>query len=1144
VADPSNDENPSQVDLVGATSTPAVGFSSDANFYYFHERVGGNPGTAASLTQNAWVVLFQTTKPQYQYLGSVNGKDDKVQLWQNTSPSGPVDFSPLLNDPADTKLFEVNSSSNVQVTSLGGGIYSIDWAMPIAWFASTGISPTTTKFFATATDANNFNKDHLNCYETFANLAITKTVDKATADIGNTLTYTVTVTNNGPDTATATVVSDLIPTGTTYDSSTPALGTTYNSGTGVWTIGTLASGASKVLTLKVTVNSGSAGSTVTNTATASSTTTDPNSSDNTASVTTSINSIPLNTLTVNFTGAGTGSVTSSPAGISCTANCSTNFATGTPVTLTATANPGSTFTGWTGSGCSGTGTCSVTLSTSKTVTANFIITPPTSGILTVYKIVVNDNGGQASPSAFSMHVKSATTTAEVVGSPQSGTATGTQYTLAGGSYVVTETGGPSGYTASYSGDCNSSGEVAVINGQNKICTITNDDQVAQLTVIKHVVNDNGGTAASSDFAMTVTGSNVSQTSFAGQESPGVTVTLDAGSYSVNESVTLAGYAKSLGANCSGTITNGESKTCTITNDDVQPTLTVVKLVDNTAGGSATSSDFIMQVTGGSTSITDFPGSDTGSVLHVNAGTYTVGEVAVTDYTPSFVNCTVQGVVTLHIGDTTTCTVTNVYVKPAPKHGQIAVVKHVDSANGGIKTAADFDIHVSAVNADKVDFKGSETGVLVTAEVGSFNITETADPAYTATYSSGCSGTLAENDELTCTITNTAKPASLTLTKVVNNTEGGTAQVSDFTLIVDSGTATTSVTSGVPANFTAGTYTFSETGPTAGYVASFKGDCNSQGQVTLAIGQAYSCTITNTYSSQSADLGVTKQVDNPVSAPGSTVTFTTTVTNNGPDLGKNVQVSDILPAGLTFVSSTSTLGTYATSTGVWAIGNLPVGDSVTLTVVATVDSGTTGTVTNTATVSGSVFDPNLSNNFSSASVITTFTLTITKTGDGNGTVTGPQGEDQSFTFCASDECRTTDEKHSFVQSYASGTVVTLIPNPDSSSNFDGTWSGACTGTAPCTLTITSNMAVNAHFGLNPVTPPPSGGGCTSGCGGGGPAPVPPVIGQVLGTSTAPSLPIPEVLGAATTLPRTGVDLSFMVLMFLAGLALVDRKFRLV
>jgi murein DD-endopeptidase MepM/ murein hydrolase activator NlpD len=83
------------------------------------------------------------------------------------------------------------------------------------------------------------------------------------------------------------------------------------------------------------------------------------------------------TLTVNKTGSGQGTVTSSPSGIDCGPTCSADFTSGAVVTLTATPATGSTFAGWSGA-CSGTGTCTVTMDTDKTVTATFTSTvrPP------------------------------------------------------------------------------------------------------------------------------------------------------------------------------------------------------------------------------------------------------------------------------------------------------------------------------------------------------------------------------------------------------------------------------------------------------------------------------------------------------------------------------------------------------------------------------------------------------------------------------------------------------------------------------------------------------------------------------------------------------------------------------------------------
>jgi hypothetical protein len=78
-------------------------------------------------------------------------------------------------------------------------------------------------------------------------------------------------------------------------------------------------------------------------------------------------------LTVAPAGNGTGSVTSNPSGISCGATCSHTFTANQMVTLTAAPATSSTFTGWSGNGCTGTGTCTVTIDASKTVTATFTL---------------------------------------------------------------------------------------------------------------------------------------------------------------------------------------------------------------------------------------------------------------------------------------------------------------------------------------------------------------------------------------------------------------------------------------------------------------------------------------------------------------------------------------------------------------------------------------------------------------------------------------------------------------------------------------------------------------------------------------------------------------------------------------------------
>lgn len=103
-------------------------------------------------------------------------------------------------------------------------------------------------------------------------------------------------------------------------------------------------------------------------------------------------------LTVSKSGTGAGTVTSSPAGISCGATCSATFPGGTSVTLAASPTSGSVFSGWSGA-CAGTGTCSVSMTTSRNVTATFTAV----SALTVARTSLNSATGTvtSSPVAIS-----------------------------------------------------------------------------------------------------------------------------------------------------------------------------------------------------------------------------------------------------------------------------------------------------------------------------------------------------------------------------------------------------------------------------------------------------------------------------------------------------------------------------------------------------------------------------------------------------------------------------------------------------------------------------------------------------------------------------------------------------------------------
>lgn len=103
------------------------------------------------------------------------------------------------------------------------------------------------------------------------------------------------------------------------------------------------------------------------------------------------------------------------------------------------------------------------------------------------------------------------------------------------------------------------------------------------------------------------------------------------------------------------------------------------------------------------------------------------------------------------------------------------------------------------------------------------------------------------------------------------------------------------------------------------------------------------------STSSYDLSIRNTVDNNTPVIRSNVTFTIQVTNNASLLAQGIKVLDQLPSGFTYSSHNAPTGTtYSQTTGVWDIGDLPAGQSISLTITATVNP--TGSYANVATLS--------------------------------------------------------------------------------------------------------------------------------------------------------------------------------------------------
>jgi uncharacterized repeat protein (TIGR01451 family) len=93
----------------------------------------------------------------------------------------------------------------------------------------------------------------------------------------------------------------------------------------------------------------------------------------------------------------------------------------------------------------------------------------------------------------------------------------------------------------------------------------------------------------------------------------------------------------------------------------------------------------------------------------------------------------------------------------------------------------------------------------------------------------------------------------------------------------------------------------------------------------------------------ADLSVTKDVNNTTPDVNEQVTFTITLRNDGPDAATNVKVRDVMPFGLTFISASTSAGTYDPATGFWSFNTFANGASATLTIIAQVQPVVNGYV---------------------------------------------------------------------------------------------------------------------------------------------------------------------------------------------------------
>jgi len=197
--------------------------------------------------------------------------------------------------------------------------------------------------------------------------------------------------------------------------------------------------------------------------------------------------------------------------------------------------------------------------------------PPADTTLTLTNQAINDNGGTAVPSNWTLTASGPTG----FSGPGSSVTSGAGFEP--GTYNLAASGGPGGY-ANSAWSCTGATQVdgdtiSLAEGQIATCTITNDDVPPVLTLVKQVVNDSGGTATAADWTLLASG----PTGFSSQ-GPSVTsdAAFDAGRYDLDENGGPAGYAASAWDCDGGTqidsntvrLALAEQVTCTITNNDI------------------------------------------------------------------------------------------------------------------------------------------------------------------------------------------------------------------------------------------------------------------------------------------------------------------------------------------------------------------------------------------------------------------------------------------------------------------------------------------------------------------------------------------------------------------------------------------------
>ena len=798
-----------------------------------------------------------------------------------------------VSDPLPAGLTFVSSLASVGSYNAGTGIWTIG---TLANGASatlqivatvTSIAPitnTATKSAEVETDPNPGNDSASVTINTPADIGVTKTVDFPTPNLGSNVTFTIIVTDHGPGPATGVAVTDVLPVGLTYVSSTVSAGS-YNPGTGVWTVGSLANGGSATLQIVATANSTNP---LTNTAGKSAENEpDPNPANNSA----------------------TASVTGQAADIAVTKtvdNATPNLGSNVTFTIVATNNGPSNATGVAVTDILPLGLAYF----SSTATAGSY--NPGTGIWTIGSLL-----------------NTATATLQIV--------------------ATVNTPGPVTNAAAKSAE-----DQPDPNPANNNATAGVSGQIADIAVTKTVDNATPNLGSNVTFTVTVVNNGPSNAT-------GVAVSdvLPVGLTFISSLPSVGTYSAGTGIWTIGPLANGATATLQIV-----ATVNTTSTVMNTATKSAedqpdpnlANDTFSVSVAGQAADIavnksvdnaTPNVGSNvTFTVTATNNGPSNATGVAVTDLLPAGLTLVTAtpSAATSYVAGTGIWTIGNLANAATATLQIIATVNGTSTVtNTATKTAENQPDPNPGNNAASAAVTGQSADIAVT------KIVEAATPNVGSNVTFTISATNNGPSTATGVVVTDLLPPGLTLVLATPSTGAYNPATGAWTIPTLANLATATLQLTVTVNTTNTVIN------TATRTAADQPDPNPGNN-------AASASVTG----QSADIAVTKTVNNAAPNLGGNVTFTVTAINNGPSNATGVAVTDVLPAGLVYVSSAVSAGSYNSSTGVWTIGNLANTGTATLTITATVT--TASPVVNIASRSaGNQPDPNGANDTASVVV---------------------------------------------------------------------------------------------------------------------------------------------------------------------------------